>query len=55
MVISVASSGPVQTATQDNKPVVKLKPMLGSEAKKSSSSMERRNGVKILSSKDEEE
>ncbi|KAH0886897.1 hypothetical protein HID58_062993, partial [Brassica napus] len=44
MVISVASSGPVQTATQDNKPVIKLKPKLGSEAEKSSSSMGRSDG-----------
>ncbi|KAF2611904.1 hypothetical protein F2Q70_00007180 [Brassica cretica] len=55
MVISVASSDPVQTATQDNKPVIKLKPKLGSEAEKSFSSMGRMYGGKVISSKDEED
>ncbi|KAH0862078.1 hypothetical protein HID58_079289 [Brassica napus] len=49
MVISVASSGPIQTATQDNKPVIKLKPML-SNAKETSSFTRRMYGRKVLSS-----
>ncbi|KAH0869315.1 hypothetical protein HID58_076337 [Brassica napus] len=51
---SIASSGPVQTAPQDNKPVNKLKQSLGKRPEKTSPFIERRHGCKVLFSVEEE-
>ncbi|KAH0869827.1 hypothetical protein HID58_076849, partial [Brassica napus] len=51
---SIASSGPVQTASQDNKPVSKLKQNLGNRPEKTSHFIERRHGCKVLFSVEEE-
>ncbi|KAH0865326.1 hypothetical protein HID58_082537, partial [Brassica napus] len=51
---SIASSGPVQTAPQDNKPVSKLKQSLGNRPEKTSPFIERRHGCKVLFSVEEE-
>uniref|UniRef100_M4EEU0 non-specific serine/threonine protein kinase n=1 Tax=Brassica campestris TaxID=3711 RepID=M4EEU0_BRACM len=48
---SIASSGPVQTAPQDNKTVSKL---LGNKTEKTSPFIERRHGCKVLFSVEEE-
>lgn len=56
MVISIASSGPVQTVMKDGIPMSKLKLKLSNEAKKTFPFVERRSGGKIYFSleKDDE-
>ncbi|KAJ4887781.1 Uncharacterized protein Rs2_27529 [Raphanus sativus] len=53
-VISIASSGPVETAIQEYKPMRKLKQTLGIVAKKTSLSMEKEYGDEIFSPNEEE-
>ncbi|KAF3504853.1 hypothetical protein F2Q69_00039701 [Brassica cretica] len=54
-VVSIAPSGPVQTATQGGKPVSKLKQTLGIKPEESSPFTEKRHGNKILSFVEEDD
>ncbi|KAH0901227.1 hypothetical protein HID58_040730 [Brassica napus] len=52
-ILSVASSGPVETAPQDSKPMGNLKQTLGNEAEESSLSIGKGNGGEVFSSEEE--
>jgi len=54
-VVSIALSGPVQTATQSNKPVSKLKQGLSRESERASPFIEGRHSCEKLSSFEEDD